>query len=360
MYKNKYSAYVIDMSPMITPEQLKAQFPLTYTEQQAIVDSRIEIMNIIHKRDPRLLIICGPCSVHDENATLDYADKLCKLSIALRDQLYIVMRVYLEKPRTAIGWKGMINDPHMNGLCDIEHGLKTARCLLKQLIQMNLPLATEVLNPYIPQYIGEFFSWSAIGARTIESPVHREVASGLCTPIGFKNSTNGNLSNAINAMSAAMVSHRYIGIGESGQVCILHTKGNFNSHIILRGGEHPNYYPEDIMYCEKKIMDAGLPLALMVDCSHGNSNKDYRRQGDVIQSISDQIKNGNSSIIGLMLESYIYSGNQSIHFPCSTTKYGISVTDACIDWETTERLLCYLHKELKPVLYDRLSGAKMA
>lgn len=360
MYKNEYDECVIDMYPIITPEKLKAQFPLTCIERQNIAYSRNIIMNIIHRRDPRLLIICGPCSVHDEDATIEYATKLRTLSIALQDQLYIVMRVYLEKPRTTVGWKGMINDPYMNGSCDIEFGLKIARNLLKKLIKLDLPLATEVLNPYIPRYIGEFFSWSAIGARTTESQVHRETASGLCTPIGFKNSTNGSVSNAINAISTAMISHRYIGIGESGQICLLHTKGNPNSHIILRGGAHPNYYPEDIIYCEKKIVDAGLPLALMVDCSHGNSNKDYRRQVDVAQSVLDQIKNGNSSIIGLMLESYIYSGNQSVNFPCSVTKYGISITDACIDWNTTEYLLSSLYKELKPFLSERLAGAKMA
>lgn len=359
MYKNKYDT-CIDMYPIITPEQLKAQIPLTYTEQKTIADSRTIITNIIHRRDPRLLIICGPCSVHDVRGMLDYATKLYALSKKLKEQLYIVMRVYLEKPRTVIGWKGIINDPYMNGSCDIEYGLKIARNLLKQLINMHLPIATEVLNPYIPRYIGEFFSWSSIGARTIESQVHRETASGLCTPIGFKNSTDGNLLNAINAISAAMVSHRYIGVGESGQVCLLHTKGNLNSHIILRGGKRPNYFPEDIVYCEKKIIDAKLPLALMVDCSHGNSNKDYRRQVDVARSVSDQIKNGNSSIIGLMLESYIYSGNQSINVSCSTAKYGISVTDACIGWETTERLLYFLYEELQPFLSDRFPGAKLA
>lgn len=360
MYKNEYGARIVDIYPIITPQELKDQFPLTYVEQKIIADFRIVIMNIIHRRDPRLLIVCGPCSVHDTNATLDYAARLHALSVKLKDQLYIVMRVYLEKPRTTIGWKGMINDPYMNGSCDIELGLKTSRNLLKQLIKIGLPLATEVLNPYVPQYIGEFFSWSAIGARTTESQVHRETASGLCTPIGFKNSTNGDLASAINAISTAMISHRYISIGESGQVCLLHTKGNPNSHIILRGGEYPNYYPENILCCEERIKTAKLPLALMVDCSHGNSNKDYRRQIDVAQSILDQIKNGNSSIIGLMLESYIYSGNQNISLPCSTTKYGISVTDACIDWKTTESLLCFLYKELQPFLFNRLSGIKMA
>lgn len=359
MYKNEYDTHMINMYPIITPEQLKVQFPLTCIERKIINKSIITIMNIIHKRDPRLLVICGPCSIHDKSAALDYAAKLRELSIILQDILYIVMRVYLEKPRTTVGWKGMINDPYMDGSCDIESGLKISRNLLKQLITLDLPLATEVLNPYVLQYIGDFFSWSSIGARTTESQVHREIASGLCTSIGFKNSTNGNLSNAINAISAAMVSHRYIGIGESGQVCLFHTKGNFNGHVILRGGEYPNYYPEDIIFCEKKIMDAGLPLALMIDCSHGNSSKDYRRQIDVAKSVVDQIKNGNSSIIGLMLESYIYSGNQSISFPHSAIKYGISVTDACIDWETTESILYYLYKELKFALIDRASEAKI-
>lgn len=360
MYKNEYGARIVDMYPIITPEQLKAQFPLTCIEQQNIANSRNVIMNIIHRRDPRLLIICGPCSIHDEDAAIEYANKLHALSITLQDQLYIVMRVYLEKPRTTVGWKGMINDPYMNGSCDIEFGLKTARNLLKRLIKKDLPLATEVLNPYIPQYIGDFFSWSAIGARTTESQVHRETASGLCTPIGFKNSTNGNLSNAINAIFAAKVSHRYIGIGESGQVCLLQTKGNPNSHIILRGGDRPNYYPEDIICCEKIIAHSGLPVTLMVDCSHGNSNKDHRLQVDVAKSVLDQIKHGNSSIIGLMLESYIYSGKQSIDFPCSTVmKYGVSITDACIDWKTTEYLLFYLYKEFKSFFIDRLSGVKM-
>lgn len=351
--------YTCNMYPIITPEQLKNKFPITHIEQQTIVDSQDVIMNIIHRRDPRFLIICGPCSIHDVNATFDYANKLKTLSIDLQDQLYIVMRVYLEKPRTNIGWKGLINDPYMNGSNDIELGLKTARNLLVQLIKIGLPLATEVLNPNIPQYIGELFSWSSIGARTAESQIHREIASGLNTPIGFKNSTSGNFHNAINAMRAAMMPHCYISINQLGQVCLLHTKGNPNTHIILRGGKNPNYHPADVICCEKKIIEAGggLPLALMVDCSHGNSNKDYRRQINVAQSISHQIKHGNRSIIGLMIESYIHSGNQSINLSSSTVQYGVSVTDACIDWDTTQHLLYDLYKELKPFLIKRISGA---
>ncbi|AGC03463.1 Phospho-2-dehydro-3-deoxyheptonate aldolase, Tyr-sensitive [Candidatus Blochmanniella chromaiodes str. 640] len=360
MQKNeRNSIYVNNTYSIITPEQLKTQFPVTHLEQKTILDSQNIIMNIIHRRDPRLLVICGPCSIHDVNAAFDYAGKLKTLSTELQDQLYIVMRVYLEKPRTSIGWKGLINDPHMNDSNDIELGLKIARHMLVKLIKIGLPLATEVLNPYIPQYIGELFSWSSIGARTTESQIHREIASGLYTPVGFKNSTSGNFSNAVNAIHAAMMPHRYISINQSGQVCLLHTKGNLNAHIILRGGENPNYYPEDIIGCEKKITEAGLPLALMVDCSHGNSNKDYRRQIDVARSVSHQIKYGNRSIIGLMIESYIYSGNQSINLSSSTTQYGVSVTDACIDWKTTKHLLYDLHKELKPFLINRISGAGM-
>ncbi|URJ25257.1 3-deoxy-7-phosphoheptulonate synthase [Candidatus Blochmannia ocreatus (nom. nud.)] len=355
MKKNKcnkiqhYNSY-----PIITPEQLKIQFPITYEEQKTITDSQNIIKNIINKRDHRLLIICGPCSIHDVNAALDYANKLKILATKLQEQLYIVMRVYLEKPRTNIGWKGLIYDPNLNNSNDIELGLKIARNLLIKLIKIGLPLATEVLNPNIPQYFSELFSWISIGARTTESQIHREIASGLSTSVGFKNSTDGSFSNAINAMRAAMIPHHYIGIDISGKVCVLHTKGNTNTHIILRGGKHPNYYPENIISCEKKMIQAGLPKILMIDCSHGNSNKDYRRQIDVVQSVLQQIQNGNHSIIGLMLESYIYSGNQSMYSSNTSMQYGISITDACISWESTEDLLYLLHKQLKPFLANRM------
>lgn len=357
MHKNEYNNNTVyNMYEMITPEQLKSLFPLNNTDRDMIKNYQNMVINIVNKRDHRLLIVCGPCSIHNVNSALDYARKLKSLSIELQDQLYIVMRVYLEKPRTTIGWKGLINDPYMNGSHDIESGLKIARCLLLQLIEIGLPLATEVLNPIIPQYISELFSWLAVGARTTESQIHREVASGLCTAIGFKNSTNGNFDHAINAICASSESHHYISINQAGKVCLLHTQGNSNSHIILRGGEkYPNYYPKDIICCEKKIRETGLPITLMVDCSHGNSNKDYRRQEDVIKSVLNQIKSGNQSIIGLMIESYIYSGNQILDLSNSHhIQHGVSVTDACISWESTERLLRYLHKEIKPFLTNRL------
>lgn len=361
MQKNESNMSNINkIHTIITPNQLKSLFPVTNLDQDRILNSQNIIVNILRKKDPRLLVICGPCSIHDVNAAFDYANKLKSLSVELQDQLYIVMRVYLEKPRTVAGWKGLINDPYMNGSCDIESGLQIARHLLLRLIKIGLPLATEILNPSIPQYIGEFFSWAAIGARTTESQIHRELASGLNMVIGFKNSTDGNICNAINSVCAAQIPHSYLNINRHGQVCLMHTKGNLNGHIILRGGKHPNYYPKDIIDCEKKIAEAGLPIILMIDCSHGNSNKDYRLQSDVVQSIIDQIKIGNQSIIGLMLESYIYSGNQIINVSHSSSiQYGISITDSCISWDMTERLLRHLYKEIKPFLSNRLIGAQM-
>ncbi|UAJ65012.1 3-deoxy-7-phosphoheptulonate synthase [Candidatus Schneideria nysicola] len=338
---------------MITPEELKQQFSLNNEEQKIIADSRKTIANIIHGKDKRLLTICGPCSIHDVDAALDYAKRLKELSDKIGDQFYIVMRVYFEKPRTTIGWKGLINDPYMDGSFDVESGLKIARSLLLDLVRLGLPLATEALDPNSPQYIGDLFSWSAIGARTTESQTHREMASGLSMPIGFKNGTDGSLATAINAMHAASMAHRFMGINQSGQVCLLQTQGNPDGHIILRGGKKPNYHPEDIMYCEKQMLKAGLPTALMIDCNHGNSNKDYRRQYDVAKSIMSQIKNGNRSIIGLMLESNIYAGNQSADLPRNKMRYGVSITDPCIDWETTNQILCELYDELKTYLPNR-------
>lgn len=363
MHNNGYSKKdVRNMYTIITPMQLKSLFSLDNIDKNFIKNFQEVIINILHRRDPRLLVVCGPCSIHDVDSTLDYAHKLKSLSVELQDQLYIVMRVYLEKPRTTIGWKGLINDPYMNGSYDIESGLKIARHLLLQLVKIRLPLATEVLNPIISQYVSEFFSWIAIGARTAESQIHRELASGLCAAIGFKNNTNGDINSAINAICASAESHHYMSIDPSGHVCMVCTTGNINSHIILRGGEkHPNYYPKDIAYCEKKIKEAGLPINLMVDCSHGNSNKDYRCQEDVVKSILHQIKNGNHSIFGLMLESYIYSGNQILDVSNPHhMKYGISVTDACISWDMTEQLLRYLYKEIKPFLANRVVGAELA
>ena len=300
---------------------------------------RREISDIIHKKDKRLLVVIGPCSVHDPLAALDYGKRLKALADELKDELYIVMRVYFEKPRTTVGWKGLINDPKIDGSFDVEHGLHIARELLLELAELGLPLATEALDPMTPQYMADLFSWSAIGARTTESQTHRELASGLSMAVGFKNGTDGSLATAINAMKAASMGHSFIGINQNGQVNLLHTEGNPDGHVILRGGKVPNFAAEFVKECERELEKAGLESAIMIDCSHGNSNKDYRRQPAVAEEATNQIVNGNKSIIGLMIESHINAGNQSAEQPVSEMKYGVSITDACIDWETTDSLL---------------------
>ncbi|ROR13117.1 3-deoxy-7-phosphoheptulonate synthase [Erwinia sp. JUb26] len=346
--------HIADEQVLITPEELKKRFPLNSALEQQIAASRQTISDIINGKDHRLLVVCGPCSIHDTEAALDYARHLKTLADQVGDQLYIVMRVYFEKPRTTVGWKGLINDPHMDNTFDMEGGLHIARQLLLNLVEMGLPLATEALDPNSPQYLGDLFSWSAIGARTTESQTHREMASGLSMPVGFKNGTDGSLGTAINAMRAAAMPHRFVGINQAGQVCLLQTQGNPDGHVILRGGKKPNYGPEDVAQCEKEMQQAGLRPSLMIDCSHGNSNKDFRRQSGVAESAVAQIKDGNRSIIGLMLESHLNEGNQSSEQPRSDMRYGVSVTDACINWETTESLLREIHQDLNGVLAARL------
>ncbi|SLR45259.1 phospho-2-dehydro-3-deoxyheptonate aldolase [Klebsiella quasipneumoniae] len=348
------NVHITDEHVLMTPEQLKAEFPLSVEQEAQIAHARETISDIIAGRDPRLLVVCGPCSIHDPEAAIEYARRFKDLAAEVSDSLYLVMRVYFEKPRTTVGWKGLINDPHMDGSFDVEGGLKIARRLLVELVNMGLPLATEALDPNSPQYLGDLFSWSAIGARTTESQTHREMASGLSMPVGFKNGTDGSLATAINAMRAAAMPHRFVGINQAGQVCLLQTQGNPNGHVILRGGKAPNYGPDDVAKCEKEMAQAGLKPSLMVDCSHGNSNKDFRRQPAVAESVVAQIKDGNRSIIGLMIESNIHEGNQSSEQPREAMKYGVSVTDACISWETTDALLRELDKDLRGHLAARL------
>lgn len=346
---------IVDEQIMITPERLKAEFPLSARLESQIAQSRRVISDIIAGRDPRLLVVCGPCSIHDPQAALEYGRRFKTLAEEVGDSLYLVMRVYFEKPRTTVGWKGLINDPHMDGSFDVEAGLKIARGLLVELVEMGLPLATEALDPNSPQFLGDLFSWSAIGARTTESQTHREMASGLSMPVGFKNGTDGSLATAINAMRAAAMPHRFVGINQAGQVCLLQTKGNPDGHVILRGGKAPNYGPEEVAKCEIEMEKAGLRASLMIDCSHANSSKDYRRQPGVAESAVAQIKDGNTSITGLMIESHLHEGNQSSEQPRSEMKYGVSVTDACIGWETTETLLREIHRDLQGQLATRFA-----
>lgn len=341
-----HNVHIVDQKVLMTPAELKEKLPLTPDLRKQIETYRKEISDIVHKKDNRLLVVCGPCSIHDTQAALEYAKKLKALSERVADQLYIVMRVYFEKPRTTVGWKGLINDPHLDGTFDVEAGLYIARQLLLQLSELGLPLATEALDPITPQYLADLFSWSAIGARTTESQTHRELASGLSMAVGFKNGTDGNLETAINAMKAAEKGHSFIGINQKGQVNLLHTSGNPDGHVILRGGKTPNYQVEHILACEKALEKAGLPLAIMVDCSHGNSNKDYRRQPIVAEDVLQQLVAGNQSIMGIMLESHLNAGNQSAEQPKQNMAYGVSITDACIDWTTTEELLYKIHRTL--------------
>ncbi|MGR6860779.1 3-deoxy-7-phosphoheptulonate synthase [Aliivibrio salmonicida] len=347
---------ISDEQVLITPQELKNKIPLSDSARQFIQQSRQTISNIIHKEDHRLLIVCGPCSIHDIDAAKEYAKRLKVISEDLKDQLYIVMRVYFEKPRTTVGWKGLINDPHLDGTFDIDYGLHSARQLLVDLAEMEIPLATEALDPISPQYIGDTFSWAAIGARTTESQTHREMASGLSVPVGFKNGTDGSLSTSINAMQAAASSHRFMGINNEGQVALLTTQGNPNGHVILRGGKQTNYDSVSVTECEEELAKSNLDSALMIDCSHANSRKDYRRQPLVAEDVIHQIREGNKSIIGLMIESHLNEGNQPSDIPLSEMKYGVSITDACINWGSTEALLRHTHKELIPVLEERLKG----
>ncbi|MBY7873177.1 3-deoxy-7-phosphoheptulonate synthase [Vibrio fluvialis] len=347
---------IVDEQILITPDALKDKLPLSDNARRFIRESRQTIADIIHKRDHRLLIVCGPCSIHDVEAAKEYAKRLKALSEQLKDQLYIVMRVYFEKPRTTVGWKGLINDPHLDGTFDIEHGLHVGRQLLVELAEMEIPLATEALDPISPQYLADTFSWAAIGARTTESQTHREMASGLSMPIGFKNGTDGSLSTAINAMQAASSGHRFMGINREGQVALLTTQGNANGHVILRGGKQTNYDSVSVAECEEELAKVGLDSALMVDCSHANSRKDYRRQPLVAEDVIHQIREGNQSIIGLMIESHLNEGNQSSDLPLDQMAYGVSITDACINWASTEALLRHAHQELIPFLENRLKG----
>ncbi|AUC87816.1 MAG: 3-deoxy-7-phosphoheptulonate synthase [Alteromonas sp.] len=336
---------------LITPDALSAELPVSDKALAAISDSRKIISDIIHRRDHRMLVVCGPCSIHDVEAAKEYALKLKELHESCKDTLFIVMRVYFEKPRTTTGWKGLINDPHIDGTFDIETGLRKARELLIWLAELELPVATEALDPISPQYLAELFSWSAIGARTSESQTHREMASGLSMPVGFKNGTDGGLGIAINALKSAASGHRFMGINKQGQVSIIGTSGNPDGHIILRGGKQPNYDSVCVSECELEMQEANLTAGLVVDCSHANSSKDYRRQPLVAQNVVNQILEGNQSIIGIMLESHLKPGNQKADGKkCEELEYGVSITDGCIDWESTENLISQTRDKLITVL----------
>ena len=340
---------------LVTPEALHRNLPLSGAGFTTVRNSRRAIEAILDRRDHRLIVIAGPCSIHDVEAARDYADRLLKLREALGDTLCIVMRVYFEKPRTTVGWKGLINDPRLNGSFRIGEGLHTARDLLVWLADRGLPTGTEILDPISPQYLGDLFSWSAIGARTTESQTHREIASGLSTPTGFKNGTDGNLDVAINAMQSAASRHSFLGINHAGQVAVIRTTGNRYGHVILRGGREPNYDSVSVALCEQALTSAGLPNNIIIDCSHANAHKNPGLQPLVVENVANQILDGSRSIIGIMLESHLHAGNQKAPAEgAASLRYGVSITDACIDWETTEATLRSLADKISTALTARL------
>ncbi len=339
---------VKSITTVIAPVDLRQVFPLSTEAGEFVSISRIHIKNILKGLDPRLMVVVGPCSIHDPKAALEYAEKLAALSAELSDYLFLVMRTYFEKPRTTIGWKGLINDPDMNHTHLISKGLGIARGLLCRIIGLKLPVAIEALDPITPEYLADLISWGAIGARTTESQTHREIASGLSFPIGFKNGTDGNLQIALDAMKSALHPHSFLGINREGRTSIIQTCGNPDVHIVLRGGnKKPNYAPEDIAKTEELLEKNGFSSTIMVDCSHGNSAKDHERQPAVMEDIIKQISAGNRSISGVMIESNLEAGGQSIPEDLSQLKYGVSITDKCIDWKTTETMLREAHKALK-------------
>jgi len=301
--------------------------------------------------DPRLLVVVGPCSIHDVQAALEYAERLQGLAEEVADTLFLLMRVYFEKPRTTVGWKGLINDPDMDDSFHIEKGIRIARELLLTLGERGLPAATEALDPIMPQFMGELISWTAIGARTTESQTHREMASGLSTPVGFKNGTDGSLQVAIDALQSARQPHHFLGINQEGRTAVFQTRGNRYGHIVLRGGGgQPNYSADHVASSENALRNAGLPERIVIDCSHANSNKDPARQAIVAENCVAQVAQGSRSITGIMLESNLHAGNQTIPADLADLQFGVSVTDACIDWETTEGTLRQAAKNLRPVI----------
>ena len=330
-------AKVVELSP---PERLLEELPLGSERAKAVVRGREDVVEVLHGADPRLMVVVGPCSVHDPKAAMEYATKLAALSKQLQDDLLIVMRVYFEKPRTTTGWKGLINDPHLDGSGDVNHGLRIARELMLKVVGTGLPVGCEFLDPIIPQYISDAVAWGAIGARTTESQTHRQLASGLSMPVGFKNRTDGNVQVALDAVRAAAVPHAFTGVDETGRPAIVYTRGNLDCHVILRGGKGaPNYPAEAVADVLAQLRAAHLPERLVIDASHDNSGKDHNRQPIAAADLAGQVAEGNRAIVGIMLESFLVAGRQEIQLTEGELAYGQSITDACMDWDTTVEVL---------------------
>ncbi len=331
---------VASISPLDPPSEYLAEIPTSKDVEDLVFRSRQEIADVIAGRDERLLVITGPCSIHDEVAGREYAERLLALSEEIKENVLVVMRVYFEKPRTTVGWKGLINDPNLDGTCNMAEGLRRARQFLMDICEIGLPCATEFLDPFTPQYIADLVSWGAIGARTAESQTHRQLASGLSMPIGFKNGTGGSIQLAVDGMIAANAQHAFLGIDDAGAAAVVQTSGNDACHIVLRGGSTgPNYGAEHVAFAQKALVDSGMEPNLVIDCSHANCDKDHTKQPIAFRDVIKQRADGNRGIVGLMLESHLNAGNQSLNGDRSTLKYGVSITDPCVDWVTTEELL---------------------
>ncbi|MCG8568250.1 MAG: 3-deoxy-7-phosphoheptulonate synthase [Desulfobacterales bacterium] len=344
--KQTYDIRVKSFNPLTSPAEMKDQLPVSDAVADVVLGGRREVEDILSGKDKRLLVISGPCSIHDTRAALEYAEKLSALREEVQEDICLVMRVYFEKPRTTVGWKGLINDPFLDSTYNVEEGLRTARQLLMDINAMGMPTATEILDPITPQYIAGLLTWVAVGARTTESQIHREMASGLSMPVGFKNSTDGSLAAAVNAMQAAKAPQHFLGVDPQGLSAVVSTTGNSFGHMVLRGGNQPNYDPISVGRAQDRLREKELLDAIVIDCSHDNSGQKCANQAFVFKSVVDQRLEGNDRIVGLMLESNLNNGNQKCPGDGSPLKYGVSITDECICWESTQSLIRCAHKKL--------------
>lgn len=338
-----------NIKPLVKPSEIRREYPLPEAlAEKVVLSGRSAIQKIIACQEKRPLLILGPCSIHDRQAALEYAEKLRSLADSIQHKVLLVMRAYFEKPRTTIGWKGMLYDPHMDQSDDIQEGIRLSRSTLLGITKIGLPTATEVLDPIVPQYLADMIAWASIGARTAASQIHRQMASGLSMPIGFKNSTDGNPTNAIEAIKAAASPHAFLGITEEGEAGIASTRGNRYTHLVLRGGRTgPNYQSEHIAFAREILKKEGIENGIVVDCSHANSSKDFRKQRDVFANVLGQMREGDLTIRGMMLESFLKEGQQSVNLPPEQLQYGMSITDACIGWEETEDLVKQMVRDLQ-------------
>ncbi len=346
--------HIVLQEELPSPRELKDAMPLAGTALETVLNGHLGVKGVLERKDHRLLVVVGPCSIHNVEEALAYARLLKPLADELNDTLLILMRVYFEKPRTTVGWEGLIYDPHLDGSHRIEHGLRIGRQLMLDINNLGLPIAVEALDLISPQYLQDLVAWTAIGARTTESPTHRKLSSGISSAVGFKNGVDGSLTVAVNAIRSASAENSFISVTDEGKVAAFRTSGNPHCHVILRGGKEPNYAPEFVARCEEDLRKASLPENIMIDCSHGNSQKNHQKQLDVLESITQQIEAGNKSIIGMMLESNLCEGNQPIPADLEEIRYGVSVTDACINWQTTEQALRGMASRLKLHLTARL------